>query len=115
MFRRILISILLLCTLGYGSVWAYDSHASALPEAPPSHAHETAVSASTDHAQPGQHQQHEQHKHDGDHCCHASAHILALLPAGDTRHSPQSSLPVATYLASLPARALSPLERPPRR
>jgi len=60
--KRLMLSILMLCTLGYGSAWAFDEHVISerlhISDA-------SEVHSETDHAA-------------SDHCGHTSAHIVGL-------------------------------------
>lgn len=65
MLRRLLMLWLITCTIGYGSVWAFDGHYDELSP------HEE-IPGSTGHGDDG-----EDHS-SCDHCCHASAHLTGM-------------------------------------
>jgi hypothetical protein len=65
MFRHLLTLWLITCTIGYGSVWAFDGHLEELTQ------HEE-LSSATDHGEDG-----DDHS-SCDHCCHASAHLTGM-------------------------------------
>ncbi len=91
--RKILLLLLILCTLGYSNAWAYDGHViteqietlekTALSLVPASHSAivDENHSADTHTAQHSQQQTNEQAIHADkacDHCCHISAHLQAI-------------------------------------
>jgi hypothetical protein len=65
MYKILLMVCLVTCTLGYGSVWAFDGHFDE------SMLHENSSNAM------GQGDDDEDHS-SCDHCCHASAHLTGL-------------------------------------
>ena len=68
MLKRILMIFLILSTLSYSAVWAADSH----DDQAGGHNQQVSHSADSQHNDAD-------HDLDGDHCCHASAHLTALL------------------------------------
>jgi len=76
MLKRLLMFWLIISTLGYGSVWAFDGHAYELNE-------HQRVAGDVGHSPDG-----DGDHHSCDHCCHASAHTMALSPfQPDTTYS----------------------------
>jgi len=61
--KRLMLSILMLCTLGYGSAWAFDAH---------------VVSEGFHIIDVGDIHNDSDHGATSDHCGHASAHIVGL-------------------------------------
>ena len=105
MLKQFLTIWLIVCTLGYGAVWAFDGHINQ------AEAHLLAnensaimADASNDHND----------DHNCDHCCHASAHIVAL--RGYESGSVFSSVHHGyfSYRQSLLVHSVSPLLRPPK-
>jgi hypothetical protein len=102
MFRRLLMMWLIISTVGYGSVWAIAGH---LDEA----AEHQAVAADAGHTPD------DEGNHCAcDHCCHASAHILALWPTQPGAVCPVADTGYTPYLQSLSRSTTSPPERPPQ-
>ncbi len=102
MLKRLLLIWLILCTTGYGSVWAFDGHLDAAAE------HGT-TDTGLQHAQDGG----DGHP-DCDHCCHAWAHIIALFPAL-TAHLYQNAGTGSTpYRQRLVFQSTAPPDRPPQ-
>jgi hypothetical protein len=88
--------------LGYGSVWAFDGHADEFNE------HQGVV-GNVDQTPDD----------DGgqsacDHCCHASAHIIALWPADSSTAYPGVCAGYTPYLHTLSFNTYSPPDRPPQ-
>lgn len=101
MLRRVLVPILVMAILGYGSAWAFSGAAV--------HAGEHSLMAL--HATPAD------VDHTGascDHGCHASAHLLALHQGVPTLVSPETDKPVPAVGLSIAANPLAPPLRPPR-
>ena len=65
MLRSLILGWLIICIFGYGSVWAFDSHAGT-PEQ-----HESHVSTQYNLADGDDHSS-------CDHCCHAASHMTGL-------------------------------------
>lgn len=98
---RLLVAVLILSIVGYGTAWSFDTHALD----PSGHAHLSDDSG----LNPQDHD-------DGgcDHCCHAGAH-LAGLRSSDFRDFPSvSGLKNATASAVYLTRATSPPLKPPQ-
>jgi len=100
MFRRFLMIWLILCTLGYGSVWAWDGHVDEADEH-----HKTGDAAS--HVQDADHPA-------CDHCCHASAHIMALCPATLDSLQGYTAIGSTPYQQGILFHTTAPPDRPPQ-
>ena len=102
MFKRLLMIWLITSILGYGSVWAFDGHADEVNE------HQGVV-GDVGHSPDG----------DGDHpscdhCCHASAHTIALSPFQSSTAYSGNCTGYTPYLDTLSFNTTSPPDRPPR-
>jgi hypothetical protein len=101
MLRRVLISILALAILGYGSTWAFAGPG--FDAAEHSLAALQGASADADHTDTP-----------CDHRCHASAHMLALHLRPPTLVPPEADRPVGDTVRSVASHPLAPPLRPPR-
>ena len=102
MFKRLLMIWLIISTLGYGSVWAFDGHVDELNE------HQDIV-GDVGHSPDG----------DGDnlscdHCCHASAHTMALSPFQSGTDYSGTCTGFTPYRYTLSFLSTAPPDRPPR-
>jgi hypothetical protein len=102
MLKRLLMIWLIISTLGYGVVWAFDGHVDELNE------HRNVVD-DVGHPPDG----------DGDnlscdHCCHASAHITALCPALIGMHCDNIATGSTPYQQSIFFHSITPPDRPPQ-
>jgi hypothetical protein len=102
MLKRFLMIWLIISTLGYGSVWAFDGHIDTVAE------HQDVV-GDVDHA-PTDNEDHPP----CDHCCHASAHLMALWSDQFATAYPGSGTGYTPYLQSLSFNITSPPDRPPQ-
>lgn len=102
MLKRLLSIWLFICVLGYGTVWAFDSH---LHE--PAQPQGAVVLA--DHAIDGEGQ-----TGGCDHCCHATAHVLALWASMSPAESILAHTASVPYLPRPSFALTSPPDRPPR-
>lgn len=102
MFKRLLMLWLIICTVGYGSVSAFDGHIDELAE------HQGVVGDV-------EHTPDEDGDHPScDHCCHASAHTMALSPfQSDTAYS-GTCTGFTPYRYTLSFLTTAPPDRPPR-
>ena len=102
MLKRILMIWLIISTLGYGSVWAFDSHIDEVTE------HQEIVDdiGRTSHD--------DEDQSSCDHCCHASAHMLALWPVQSATVCPDACSIHTPYLHTLSFNTPSQPERPPQ-
>ena len=92
---------LILCTVGYGSVWAWDGH---VDEAAEHHMVGDAGHApDADEDNPA-----------CDHCCHASAHIMALCPVTIGTSAPSIGAANTPYLNIALLHFTAPPDQPPR-
>lgn len=65
MLRALILGWLIICTFGYGSVWAFDSHIDVPGQ------HESHVDAQNNLTDSADHPP-------CDHCCHAASHMTGL-------------------------------------
>ena len=98
--RYLLVLWLVTSVLGYGSVWAFDGHFVA--------EHRDVV-GDADSVQDG-----DAGHSDCDHCCHASAHIMALCSSFPGLAYPQTGTDYTTYQHGVFFRSTAPPDRPPR-
>jgi len=101
-FKRLFMLWLIVSTLGYGSVWAFDGH----------------VDEADEHQDVAGYMGHSPDD-DGDHpacdhCCHASAHTMALLPFQISTPYSGTCTGYTPYLHTLSFNTTSPPDRPPR-
>lgn len=102
MFKRLLMLLLITSILGYGSVWAFDGHIDEAKE------HQGAV-GDVDHS-PGDDEDHPS----CDHCCHASAHTIALSPFQSSTAYSGTCTGYTPYLHTLSFLSTAPPDRPPQ-
>jgi hypothetical protein len=102
MFKRLLMIWLMLCTLGYGSVWAWDGHVNEAAE------HHMVVS-DADHASDA-----DKEHPTCDHCCHASAHIMALCTETFGLIQGHIATGYTPYQQSIFFHSTAPPDQPPR-
>lgn len=110
--------MLVLCTLGYGSAWAYDGHAVDLSS-------DALTTATADAADMRLHfaNEHNAEQHseqapaanvDCDHCAHISAHLLAIFPHNGYLCSINQSSELLELSETSVSFIVSPDLRPPR-
>lgn len=102
--RKLLIYILLACTLGYGSAWAYETHAVEVEDRGP-------VTTYIDD------QSVDQHISDSDvcdHCCHVFGHILGICTQSTHIFSSNKTSEPLEFSQNFISLILSPDLRPPR-
>jgi hypothetical protein len=132
--KRTLLFMLVLCTLGYGSAWAYDGHAVDFSDAnqqtitassSETGAYSNTLSAidslyslitdlaidSHDHKSQNSHQQSEV---DCDHCGHISAHLQVVFTRNSSLSSVNQSSELLEYSEDSTSFIVSPDRRPPR-
>jgi len=102
MFKRLLMIWLITSILGYGSVWAFDGHVDEVNE------HQDNV-GSVGHAPDD----------DGDqaacdHCCHASAHTMALTPFQSSTDYSGACIGFTPYRYTISFLSTAPPDQPPR-
>ena len=108
-FKQLLLTILVFCTLGYSSAWAFDGHALEKFDT------DSVASLSTNTVSDDD-QSHEKNESDiaCDHCGHVSSHLVAIF--SDTHYL--STVSTSTFLINLsksfPSFAISPDLKPPR-
>ncbi len=116
--KKILLFMLVFCTLGYGSAWAYDGHAVELNS-------DAKVMVDADTAGMSSHfvdeQNAEHHSEqvpaanvDCDHCGHISAHLLAIFPHNGYLCSINQSSELLELSETFVSFIVSPDLRPPR-
>ena len=99
---RCLMIWLIISIAGYGSVWAFDSH---LDETAEHHGVVSDVGLATDG---------EGDSLSCDHCCHASAHTLALSPFLLNMTETGTCTGFTPYRNTLSNLPVAPLEHPPQ-
>jgi len=102
MLKRLLMIWLIISTLGYGSVWAFDGHLDAVKD-------HQSVTGDVNNAP----------DEDGDqsscdHCCHASAHLMALWSTQSGAARPVAGTGNTPYLLTPTFNITSPPDRPPQ-
>ena len=114
--KKTLLFMLVLCTLGYGSAWAYDGHAVELN----GDAH-VMLDAADMNLHSVNEQNAEQYPEqspasnvDCDHCGHISAHLLAIFPHNGYLCSINQSSELLELSESFVSFIVSPDLRPPR-
>jgi len=104
MLKQFLTIWLIVCTLGYGAVWAFDGHINQAETHPLVDENPTGmVDALNDHDH-----------HNCDHCCHASAHIVALRAYESDSVFSRVHHSHFSYRQSLLVHSVLPLLRPPK-
>lgn len=93
---------LIFCTVGYGSVWAWDGH---IVETDEHHnvGDDAGYVQDADADHPA-----------CDHCCHASAHIMALCPATPVLLQCHIATGFTPYQQVIFFRSIAPPDRPPQ-
>jgi hypothetical protein len=102
MLKRFLMIWLITSTLGYGSVWAFDGHLDAADD-------HQSITGEMNNA-PGEGEDHSS----CDHCCHASAHLMALWSFQSGTTYPVAGTGNTPYRHTLSFLTISPPDRPPR-
>jgi len=107
--KKYLLYVLVLCTLGYGSAWAYDIHAVESDHLDPTDhliplfvdnaSHASNQTASTTVC---------------DHSCHAFAHMLAIATQNSWQVSSYKITPRLNNAPAFVSLIISPVQRPPR-
>ncbi len=117
--KRILLLMLVSCTLGYSSAWAFDGHAFELAGDVPAIIDMAAASdvntqSLNDHA--SEHgSEHQSAAGSGcDHSCHISVHLLAIFPQNDYTCSINQSSQLLELPEDFTSFIVSPDLRPPR-
>ncbi len=114
--KKTLLFMLVLCTLGYGSAWAYDGHAVELNgEAPVIVTADAASLHFVNEQSAGPHSEQAPAANvDCDHCGHISAHLLAIFPHNGYLCSINQSSELLELSESFVSFIVSPDLRPPR-
>ena len=102
MLKRLLMLWLITSILGYGSAWAFDGCVDEAAE------HQDVVgdmgnTPNEDGGHPS-----------CDHCCHASAHIMALWPSQAGTTFPDIGIGYTPYRLTVSFNTTTPPDRPPR-
>ena len=100
--KRLLIICLVISTIGYGSVGAFDGHADEVNE------HQGVVGYA------GHSPDNDEDHPSCDHCCHASAHTMALSPFQSSAAYSGSCTGNTPYHNTLSFLSAAPPDRPPR-
>ncbi len=100
MTKQLTIWLFIISMLSYSSVWAVQSHEDLING---DHAFVTDISHTSD--------QHNQL--DGDHCCHASAHLLGLPSIHISQLLPIKDIAEPVYSVYLFSRSTPPPQHPP--
>jgi len=116
--KKILLSMLIICTLGYGSAWAYDGHAveltdeaQALLDAAMDANNANMPSADLNNQSA---EQPSAASVDCDHCAHISAHLLAIFSNNGYLCSANQSSERLELSETFVSFIVSPDFRPPR-
>ena len=107
--KKYLLAVLVLCTLGYSSAWAYDIHAIADDHLDSSDQLIASQSNNTDHS-PGQ----TETAKICDHSCHAFAHMLAIATQNVSLYSCNKNIQRMDVAEALVSLTINPHQRPPR-
>jgi len=100
MFRHIIVAILMLFVLGYGTVWAFEGH-------------EVDIAEHT-HATPFDSQEPQADDDNCDHCCHAGAHLIGFVPHRHGASPISSNSILAKGMAIYLTRSTAPPIKPPQ-
>jgi hypothetical protein len=99
--NRFLIAVLILSVIGYGTAWAFDTHA--FDDSEHVHMSDDLGINTLDHDDGG-----------CDHCCHAGAHLAGLTSLSYRDFPYTSGLKIATAPAVYLTRNTSPPFKPPQ-
>ncbi len=118
--KKTLLYILVICTLGYGSAWAYDGHAVEMDDVISVDTVVGAISAvSNSYTSNDQNAEQSPEKPtvasaDCDHCCHISAHMMAIFMRSGYLCSMNQSSELQEVYETFVSFIISPDLRPPR-
>ncbi len=119
--KKILLSMLVICTLGYGSAWAYDGHAvnmdaqSVFAGNAISLAQDVAIqSTGNQNGDQNSEQHHAVKASCCDHCGHISAHLQAIFTQASHLCTINQSSELLEYSETSLSYIVSPDLRPPR-
>ena len=101
MFKRLVIIWLIVCSFGYATAWAFDSHIEKVDQDSSRVYNNLQSDMDMEHSS-------------CDHCCHAGAHLLAVLSSFSLPGLSADSGTFAPYRQSWSGLHFSPSERPPR-
>ncbi len=112
--KKILLTILVLCTLGYGSAWAYDDHAVELgDEHPVSFDASSVLNDDNFDASPSS-EQASNADLACDHSCHIFAHLQAIFTQTRSLDSVNQSSELFEFFEMSVSYIVSPDIKPPR-
>ncbi len=106
--------MLVLCTLGYGSAWAYDGHAVELNSDASAVIDVVAVDMASHSLTEHDSEQVPAANADCDHCAHISAHLMAIFSQSGYLCSINQSSAVPELSETFASYIISPDLRPPR-
>ncbi len=106
--------MLVLCTLGYGSAWAYDGHAVELNSDASAVIDVVAVDMASHSLTEHDSEQAPAANADCDHCAHISAHLMAIFSQSGYLCSINQSSAVPELSETFASYIISPDLRPPR-
>lgn len=112
--KKILLFTLVICTLGYGSAWAYDGHAVELNSDAKLAVDVVAVDMMSHALSEHDSEQAPAVSADCDHCAHISAHLMAIFSQSGYLCSINQSSELLELSETFVSLIVSPDLRPPR-
>ena len=112
--KKILLLMLVICTLGYGSAWAYDGHAVEMNSDEVFHVDAVSIDTDAHFSAEQSPEKSPSAKVDCDHCAHISAHLLAIFSQSGYSCNISQSSDVLELSESFVSYIGSPDLRPPR-
>ena len=114
-FKQLLLTILVFCTLGYSSAWAFDGHVLAQLNTDSVVTSDTVVGLSNDVVANAD-QSHEKNDSDiaCDHCGHVSSHLVAIFTDIHYSSTISTSISLSNLSKSFHSFVISPDLKPPR-
>ncbi len=112
--KKILLFMLVICTLGYGSAWAYDGHAVELNSDASVVLDAAAVDIVSHSAGESDSEHAPDTSTDCDHCAHISAHLMAIFSQSGYLCSVNQSSELLELSETFVSLIVSPDLRPPR-
>jgi hypothetical protein len=108
--KQLLLIVLVLCTLGYSSAWAFDEHVMEQLEDESNSLSITAIDLSNTDLS------HNQNEPDVacDHCCHISSHLVAIFSDTSCLSTVSTSIRLSNLTKSYHSFTVSPDLKPPR-
>ena len=113
--KPLLLIVLVLCTLGYSSAWAFDEHVMAQLEDELANLSVTVTDLSNSDVS-NTDQSHNQNESDiaCDHCCHISSHLVAIFSDTSCLSTVSTSIRLSNLTKSFHSFTVSPDLKPPR-